>query len=192
MGYRMTTRRGYDFGEVSSALQKAIRRNDARVAGYFAVELFESGYGLYCWKRLLTISAEDCAGIITQEIKALCDAYLLINKGEEKEKGRIFIAKATIILCTVPKSRDADHLTNLVYDRKSRISDGAILKLLEVARAEKEPIPDYAFDCHTWQGKRNGKTKQDFIHDEFNALNPRQPGLFDADLKTADMTKPKL
>lgn len=30
---------GYDFFEVSSAMQKAIRRADAAVAGFFALEL---------------------------------------------------------------------------------------------------------------------------------------------------------
>ena len=35
---------GYDFFEVSSAMQKAIRRGDARVAGFFALELWHSNY----------------------------------------------------------------------------------------------------------------------------------------------------
>ena len=49
---------GYDFFEVSSAMQKAIRRADAAVAGFFALELWTSGYRDYVWKRLFTISAE--------------------------------------------------------------------------------------------------------------------------------------
>ena len=48
---------GYSLLEVASALQKAIRRADARLAGYWAIELFESGYRDYLWRRLLTISA---------------------------------------------------------------------------------------------------------------------------------------
>ena len=40
--YELRTVRGYDFYEVASALQKAIRRSDAKVAGYFALELWES------------------------------------------------------------------------------------------------------------------------------------------------------
>ena len=62
---------GYDFFEVSSAMQKAIRRADAAVAGFFALELWTSGYRDYVWKRLFTISAEDCYGIVTGEIEAL-------------------------------------------------------------------------------------------------------------------------
>lgn len=34
-------------------MQKAIRRADAAVAGYFALELWTSGYRDYVWKRLL-------------------------------------------------------------------------------------------------------------------------------------------
>ena len=74
------TRRGYEFGEVSSAMQKAIRRADAKLAGYWALELWESGFGQYVWRRLLTVSAEDCWGILTQQVKALHDAYTEINR----------------------------------------------------------------------------------------------------------------
>ena len=62
MKHELKTIRGYAFGEVASALQKAIRRADARLAGYWTIELFESGYREYLWRRLLTISAEDCLG----------------------------------------------------------------------------------------------------------------------------------
>ena len=48
---RIMTKRGYDFGEVSSAMQKAIRRADTRLAGYWALELWHSGFGNYVWNR---------------------------------------------------------------------------------------------------------------------------------------------
>ena len=73
------TTNGYDFFEVSSAMQKAIRRGDARTAGFFALELWHSGYRDYVWKRLFTISAEDCYGIITAEVEALCAKYPLFD-----------------------------------------------------------------------------------------------------------------
>ena len=62
---RIQTQRGYDLPDVVSALQKAIRRGDVKLAGYMALELFPR-YSEYCWRRLLTISAEDCHGLITQ------------------------------------------------------------------------------------------------------------------------------
>ncbi len=49
----------------------------------------------------------------------------------------------------------------------------------DLLRAGKEKIPDYAFDCHTLKGKRNGKKKADFFREEQRALQPWQPGLFD-------------
>lgn len=185
MGFELRTKRDYDFGEVTSAMQKAIRRNDARIAGYFAIELFESGYQEYAWKRMLTISAEDCAGIITQEIQALFQAWLLANGGKKGEKGRIFLAKAAILLCQWPKSRDADHLTNLIYDRSSQITGESIETLLTECRGEKIEIPEYAYDCHTKRGKQRGRTKAQFFHEEQAALQPRLAGLFDEDLNKA-------
>ncbi len=180
MGYEMKTQRGYDFYLVSSSLQKAVRRGDARLAGYFALELFPK-YSEYCWKRLLTISAEDCYGPITKEIMALYDAFHAVNKGKKGDKmgGRIFISKAVILLCTQPHSRDADVLSNFVYDRKRGMTDEQIEKYMEEARAEKVPIPDYAYDVHTWQGKKSGKTKADFFVEEDQSLAYRQLSLFD-------------
>jgi hypothetical protein len=60
----MTTRR-HQLSDVANTLQKAIRRGDARVAGYFAIEMFMSSYAAYAWHRRLTISAEECAGRLT-------------------------------------------------------------------------------------------------------------------------------
>ena len=92
MGYDLRTQRGYDFYLVSSSLQKAIRRGDVRCAGYFALELFPK-YSEYCWKRLLTVSAEDCYGPITKEIMALYEGFKIVNKGKRGDQlgGRIFI-----------------------------------------------------------------------------------------------------
>ncbi len=75
MSYHLHTKRGYSFPAVFSAMQKAIRRGDAKLAGYWALELWASGFGQYVWRRLLTVSAEDCWGILTQEVKALHDSY---------------------------------------------------------------------------------------------------------------------
>jgi replication-associated recombination protein RarA len=179
---RLMTKGHYQLSDVASALQKTIRRGDARLAGYFAIEMFESNYTAYAWRRLLTISAEDCAGIITQEIKALHDSWDVINR-QHKGRGRIFLAKAVVLLCQAKKSRDADHLTNLVYDAKSSIDEAQLERELADARAHPEQIPEYAFDCHTSKGKRSGKTKTDFFLEEHDALMPRIPGLFDDDLE---------
>jgi hypothetical protein len=44
---------------------------------------------------------------------------------------------------------------------------------------DRHPIPDYAYDCHTPQGRKMGKTKAEFFKAEQEALNPFIPGLFD-------------
>jgi replication-associated recombination protein RarA len=180
---QMMTVRKYVLSDVVSAMQKAIRRGDARVAGYFAIEMFESGYAAYAWRRLLTVSAEDCAGVITQEIKALYDSWLVLDKSG-KGRGRIFLSKAVVLLCQARKSRDADHLTNLVYDAKA-IDERQLERALLEARTAPEalPIPGYAFDCHTSKGHKAGKTRGDFFLSEHDALTPRQSGLFDEDLE---------
>lgn len=177
---RMRTIRNYDFGEVSSAMQKAIRRGDTQRAGYWALELWASGFGNYVWKRLLTVSAEDCWGILTQEIKALHDSYLLINANlpARKHRGRIFISKAVILLCAAKKNRDADHLQNFVYDQQAGLDPETLTDELEQS-GDYIAIPDYAYDCHTPQGRKLGKTKADFFKAEQEALSPFIPGLFD-------------
>jgi replication-associated recombination protein RarA len=42
--YSLKTKKGYDFFEVASALQKCIRRGMGEEAMYWAVELFNSNY----------------------------------------------------------------------------------------------------------------------------------------------------
>lgn len=156
-------------------MQKAIRRADARVAGYFALELWHSNYRDYVWKRLFTISAEDCYGLITKEIEALWQGHELVNKNKTEPKGRIFVSKAVLLLCECRKSRDADHLQNLVYDR----NDVDVEQWIDDVRHYPIPIPPYTFDVHTRKGKKYGRTKAEFFREEYEALQPRVPGLFD-------------
>ena len=156
-------------------MQKAIRRNDAAVAGYFALELWTSGYRDYVWKRLFTISAEDCHGVLTKEIEALWQGHELVNKTASEPKGRIFVSKAVLLLCSADKCRDADHLQNFIYDKE--MID--VEKWLEDVRRYPIPIPEYTFDVHTRKGKKRGRTKEEFFREEYEALQPRIPGLFD-------------
>ena len=173
---QIRTKQGYDFFEVASAMQKAIRRADAAVAGYFALELWHSGFRDYVWKRLFTISAEDCYGLITNEIEALWQGHELVNKTANEPKGRIFVSKAVLLLCECRKNRDADHLQNFIYDRRMIDVD----MWIEEIRREPIPIPEYTFDVHTRKGKKRGRTKEEFFREEYEALNPKEPGLFDA------------
>ena len=168
---------GYDLYVVASGLQKAIRRGDVELAGACALELYSSGFWKYCWKRLLTVSAEDCHGIITKEVWALLESFMFINDYKDQTgKGRIFISKAVILMCAGLKSRDSDHLQNLVVDK---MDISRMEKYLSNIDTKDIQFPDYVYDVHTSVGKRRGKTKADFFREEFEAIAPKAPGLFD-------------
>jgi len=176
---RITTKHGYDFFAVTSAMQKAIRRGDEKIAGYFALELMHSGYYNYVWKRLLIISAEDCAGIITKEIWALKQAFDMAYDIKKRKGGGVCIAKAVILMCRQAKSRDADHLAVLVYLENNIDETDLKTRLDEYDNSEKIELPEYTFDWHTQTGKKAGKTKREFFFSEFEALMPREQGTFD-------------
>lgn len=76
------------------------------------------------------------------------------------------------------KRRDADHLQNFIYDQQAGLEPETLTDELDQA-GEYIPIPDYAYDCHTPQGRKMGKTKAEFFRSERNALSPFIPGLFD-------------
>jgi replication-associated recombination protein RarA len=177
--FEAKTDRGYNLFEVASALQKAVRRGDAKMASYWGLEMAVSGYGPYFWRRALTISAEDCFGVITKEVLALAEGWREVTKVKKGPKGgRVFVAKAAIMLALCRKSRDADHAAVLLYDRE--LVDRAVVDedLLD-ARQERAEIPEYAYDVHTREGRMRGMTKADFLRDEYKALYPRVAGELD-------------
>ncbi len=179
--YKLTTKRGYDFYEVASAFQKAIRRGDARMAGYWALELYDSGFWGFVWRRLHIIASEDIADPITREVEALQRSHDLVNKGAKGDRvpGRLMVVKAVLLLAAANKCRDADHLICLVYEDQT-IPAEELLADLEAAKDTKEEIPDYALDMHTLRGRKMGRNNRDkFLKAEFEALNPRVPGLLD-------------
>lgn len=185
MAYDIKTRNGYNMYEMRSMLQKAIRRSDVRHAVYAAYEL-SLNYRMYMWKSLFTCSVEDCYGIITKEIVALKQADDFVNTNAKKgDTNDLFIAKAVILLCLARKNRDADYVAcNFMWGDKL-LTDEEYNEFVDQDLIQRyiiegiDCIPDYVFDCHTWQGKVNGKTKLDMIQDEQKSLEPYQPSLFD-------------
>ena len=93
----MLTRTGKSFWEITSAMQNSIRKGDYDIASYAFWELLPE-YTPYLRKRFLVISAEDCFGIITKEIAALCEI------GDEES-----LTRALSLLCMAKKNRDADY-----------------------------------------------------------------------------------
>lgn len=180
------TKNGYSMFEMSSMIQKACRRCDIPHAAYAAAELYPN-YRTLLWNRLLTISAEDCYGIMTKEIKALRDADAQVNNNKPAEKcNMVFLAKAVTLLCMARKNRDADYVAcNYLWGNRP-LTDEERLDLIDYSEVERLManergfrVPEYVFDVHTYRGKKKGKTRLDFFVEENESLKPRQLSLFD-------------
>lgn len=138
----------YSMDEVTSALQKAIRRGKEAEAGYWACEMVDSGYWRYLLHRLQTIAAEDI-GLANPEAIVIVNAVRQGIEGrwaEMKERGKNWmpvpmeqIGFLILYLCRSPKSRMADDF--IWYVQKKR-KEGHRLE-----------IPEYAVDEHTKRGK---------------------------------------
>lgn len=185
MAFEALTKNGYNLFEMSSMIQKAIRRCDIPHAAYAANEMSVK-YRAYLWKRLLTVSAEDCYGIMTKEIMALKEADDYVNqRNKPGETNDLFIAKAVVLLCMAKKNRDADYVACNFMWGDQPLSDAeyeAFVDYHEVERLKavsQFDVPDYVFDVHTRRGRRNGATQMDFFREENEALEPRQMNLFD-------------
>lgn len=184
---QLLTRNGHNMYDMASMMQKAIRRSLPRYASYAAYELYGKYY-TYVWKRLLVISAEDCYGIMTQEIVALKLADDEVNKGKKGyDRDPIFLAKAVTLLCLARKNRDACYvacnfmLPDRVMNEVELQNIGHItLPELQKLRVEEDQIPDWVFDVHTLKGKyKLKKTDLDMTITEEEALKPHQISMFD-------------
>jgi replication-associated recombination protein RarA len=144
---------GYNMGEVTSALQKSIRRGREEDAIFWATELDLSTYGEYCWKRLKIMASED-VGMADPNVAVQIQSLYAMWDAQKKKKDtyaypeRLFLVHAVMILANAPKSRKVDNALWLMYP------DG------ENAR-EKREIPDYALDKHTMRGRQ---MKRGFEH----------------------------
>lgn len=159
--YQLRTKKGYDFFEVASALQKCIRRGIEDEAMYWAVELFNSNYAEYVWKRLRIIASEDVGlaepGIVG-DIFALYQHHKLqaTKKDDKNQPERLFLTHAVLLLCRCSKSRVVDH--SLIYHWMRH----------EHVHLE---IPDVALDKHNERGRRLGRGWKHFF-EEGTLLEP--------------------
>lgn len=141
------TKKGYDFGEATSALQKAIRASEEESSLYWAYELHESGAWQYLMKRLCVIASEDIgladvqAGLIAESAYTACTTMW----AKAKSSGGYFnadmniIGKVVMYLVRAPKNRICDIATSMIYEKREK---GWRLK-----------IPEIAVDQHTARGK---------------------------------------
>jgi len=151
MGYDVRTKHGYSFFEVASAFQKSIRRCDEKLAMYWAVELYESGYQKYAWKRMLIMSCED------------------VGLGDPAVNTIIFNLKQTYDYLASLKERSLPEklpftqaVLQLVHASKSRYVDLAISVYWQENATKTYQMPDYVYDMHTARGKQMGRGLEHF------------------------------
>jgi replication-associated recombination protein RarA len=163
----LTTKNGYAFDEVASALQKEIRRGNEEMAYFWAKEL-ESRYYKYLWKRLTIIASEDIGTANDQAvvfINALRNNYFFLrdNTKKELEVDYNMVAHAVLYLCRSPKSRENDNFL-WVMEHDYRGDFGMIEKNLP-------EIPDYALDKHTQRGRGKGRKWEHFVKEATKVNN---------------------
>lgn len=157
--YEIRTKKGYSFFEVASAFQKAIRRCDEKQAMYWAVELYESGYAKYAWKRMIIMSCED-VGLGTSNVNSLVwnlyESYNYLASLKEKHLPE--------------KLPFTQAVLTLVHAKKSRYVDLAITYYWALNEKEMMEMPDYVFDNHTMRGKAMGRGRA-YFYDEASKVN---------------------
>lgn len=101
--------------DVSSLVQKAIRRMDMKYACYAARELMFK-YRNYLWKRLLVVTAEDCFDLVSRPV--------FILRQRDNDCGDInqtqHISQAVNLLVQSRKNRDADFFACNLLNSKFR------------------------------------------------------------------------
>ena len=142
--YEIKLIENYQFDEVASALQKAVRRNEEYLACYWAFIIHESGFYKYLWRRLLIIASEDI-GNATPNAAQLVHSlqasyhYAITSVNRSKNDSLCFVFQAVIFLCRADKTRETDSLVNLI---RTRFEQG-----------ERLAVPAYAKDFHTRSGR---------------------------------------
>lgn len=142
------TPNGHFRADVTSWLQKSIRRGNEDDALYAAAELDLYGAPEHVWHRLFVICSED---IGLAESGLLTDIEVLHRKWQQfrgNPEARLFMIHAVMLLCRGRKSRLVLHGTNWAY--------------LDRTRRE---IPDYAFDMHSATGKKLGRGIDHFLEE---------------------------
>lgn len=164
--YQVKTVHGYDFFEVASAFQKSVRRGDETQSMFWAVELYESNYANYVWKRMIVMASEDVGlgdPFAIVQLMALKQSYdFLTQKKEASKPERLPFTHAVVMLTRSCKSRYIDH---------------AITYYWHLNKEVYMDLPDYAYDMHTRKGKAMGRGLKYFYQESVKINNAnRIPG----------------
>jgi replication-associated recombination protein RarA len=164
----LTTAHDYPLDEVASALQKAVRRSQVDEALWWAAELNVSGYGAYCWRRLMVIANEDIglahsqAPILVWSLYSMSVEIRKAQPGPAAEKATRewepeALLHATWYLACAPKNRE-------LPDAYSTIT-------LRMRGGERIQVPDEALDNHTARGRAMGRS-EGFFQREGRKVEP--------------------
>jgi len=151
----------YDFFEVASAFQKAIRRGEEEDAMYWGIELYESNYKDYVWKRMIIMCSEDVGlgepSCIVQ-VMALHQSFEFLRKMKDYGAMKLPFTQAIICLVRSRKSRYCDHAITVYWNENTK----------QYRRME---FKDYVFDMHTRRGKAMGRGLRFFYTDSCKICN---------------------
>ncbi len=150
---------------------------------FWALEMSDSGYGQYLWRRLMVIAAEDI-GLADPQALTLTVSGWLATKESTKSFTQApgmkteFLGMVVLYLCRSPKNREGD--------------DSVYYLLVRRKKGLRLQIPDYALDEHTERGRQMGRG-EDFWWAESSKLD--KPVVIEGDkykAKLAAMTTAKL
>ncbi len=156
---QLLTKNGYDFYEVASAFQKAVRRGVEEDALYWGIELYESNYSRYAWKRMVIMASEDVGlgepSCIVQ-VMSLKKSYDFLNECKDYSAMKLPFTHAVICLVRSRKSRYVDHAITVNWQKHSEI---------------RKNFNDYVFDMHTRRGKSMGRGLKHFYEESCKINN---------------------
>lgn len=144
---------GYDFGVVTSAMQKEIRRGDERAATFWALVLHDVA-PQYTWKRLVICAAEDvglAAPDVVAQVNTLATGWQFCKAVSRFWVDPQALVMAVILLCRAPKSTEVCDLKDLTLE--------------EIKQGNSRPVLDEYLDGHTEAGKAAGKTWREWYAD---------------------------
>jgi replication-associated recombination protein RarA len=161
----LRTKHDFFLDEVISALQKTIRRGQEEDAMFWALELDESGYANYAFKRLSIISCEDVGPADPQAIVVVNSCWTAWERIKKAGGSGAYVdpnllGMAVLYLARAPKNRTVD-------DLRCHLAGKAQAGL----RAE---IPDHALDMHCRRGRALGRGLAHFY--EYGAVLENEAG----------------
>lgn len=154
------TRGGYNRYDISSLLQKAIRRSDGECAAWAAWELVRSGYSWNLWDRLALYVVED--------LRAGDDVVLSLHRYErlandywepDSWEGRLCAIHAALAAARATSTREATYANEYferVAEERARACEEGREPIADFPVGDLEPGGEFdvIFDQHTYAGTK--------------------------------------